>query len=275
AAVPALADAKVGALELAGAIEGINLARLGVDIEQIKTGFSGVGRAAIEAFNAAVAEVDNLGLTAEQRAAAIAQAFDEAFGRAKTLADIEGIKQALMDAFAAGDIGAQAFSERLDQAQAKIDGLGQRNTAAGKQTAPAFDAATVSLQRTAAATDDVAAATANAAAKTAEAETAAHNSTRAYAALAGVQGAWAEQFAQVSQEAADRFNELVLQIFRGADAFSFFAAADTTGLARWAESITKASERIQERIANQRAGVVQLAADYTNMGEQAIESLAR
>lgn len=80
----AMAAGVVGAKEFQAAVAAVNLQRLGVDIDAIKTGFTAAGRSAVEAFRGAVEEVDDLGLTVEQRSAAIAQAFDNAFKQAST-----------------------------------------------------------------------------------------------------------------------------------------------------------------------------------------------
>jgi tape measure domain-containing protein len=129
AAEAAFASGSAGAKAFAAEVERINLTRLGVDVDAIRTGFTEAGRAAVDAFEGAIAEVDRLGLTVEQRSAAIAQAFDAAFKQASTKSELEALKRALLDALSAGDIGFKEFQQRIDETDAKLAGL--RNT--GKQ----------------------------------------------------------------------------------------------------------------------------------------------
>src|SRR5690606_36941235 len=119
--------------DLGKAVDGINLERLGVALDQVRTGYSAAGREAVEAFRAATAEVDRLGLTAEQRADALGQAFDGAFGRAKTKADLDALKKALQDAFDAADIGIAGYNARIEQVTAKLAELGGAAQKAGSQ----------------------------------------------------------------------------------------------------------------------------------------------
>jgi tape measure domain-containing protein len=129
AADAAMAAGQAGARSFADAVAQVNLQRLGVDINAIKTGFTEVGRSAVDAFRGAILEVDKLGLTVEQRSRAIAQAFDNAFKQASTKAELQALKAAIIDALSAGDIGFAEFSERVDQVDAKlaeVGGTGQR-----------------------------------------------------------------------------------------------------------------------------------------------------
>lgn len=133
-AVKAQADAAMaagvtGAKQFADAVASVNLQRLGVDIDAIKTGFTAAGRSAVDAFRGAVDEVDKLGLTVEQRSRAIAQAFDSAFRQASTKAELAALKAALQDALAAGDIGFAEFQQRVAETDAKlaeVGGTGQK-----------------------------------------------------------------------------------------------------------------------------------------------------
>src|SRR5690606_25692836 len=70
------------AKKMAAAVNAATFAKLGVDREAIKSGFTSTGKAAIDAFRLAVSEIDSMGLTAEQKAFAIARAFDSAFKQA-------------------------------------------------------------------------------------------------------------------------------------------------------------------------------------------------
>lgn len=116
----AMAAGVTGAKAFSEAIASVNLQRLGVDIDAIKTGFTAAGRSAVEAFRGAVQEVDDLGLTVEQRSRAIAQAFDAAFRQASTKAELAALKAALQDALSAGDIGFAEFQQRVAETDAKL-----------------------------------------------------------------------------------------------------------------------------------------------------------
>ena len=95
----------------------------------MQTGFSTTGAAAVEAFRAAVKEVETLGLTAQQQSAAIAQAFDGAFGRLSSRPELEAMRAELTAAFQAGKISADEYAERLAAVQEALDRL--RNAAGG------------------------------------------------------------------------------------------------------------------------------------------------
>lgn len=120
----AMAAGVTGAKQFADAVASVNLQRLGVDIDAIKTGFTAAGRSAVDAFRGAVDEVDKLGLTVEQRSRAIAQAFDSAFRQASTKAELQALKAALQDALSAGDIGFAEFQQRVAEADAKLSEVG-------------------------------------------------------------------------------------------------------------------------------------------------------
>lgn len=119
----AMAAGVTGAKQFADAVASVNLQRLGVDIDAIKTGFTAAGRSAVDAFRGAVDEVDDLGLTVEQRSAAIAQAFDNAFRQASTKAELAALKVALQDALSSGDIGFLQFQKRIDETNSKLSAL--------------------------------------------------------------------------------------------------------------------------------------------------------
>ena len=137
----AMAAGVTGAKQFSDAIASVNLSRLGVDIEAIKTGFTAAGRSAVDAFRGAVKEVDDLGLTVEQRSQAIAQAFDNAFKQASTKAELAALKVAIQDALSSGDIGFAEFQARVAETDAKIaalSGTGQKmgaDVASGAKTA--------------------------------------------------------------------------------------------------------------------------------------------
>lgn len=120
AAEAAFGSGTEGAKLFAAEVDRINLTRLGVDVDAIKTGFTDAGRAAVDGFRGAIEEVDKLGLTAEQRSAAIAQAFDNAFKQASTQTELKALKQALQDALSAGDLGFAEFGKRVAEVDAKL-----------------------------------------------------------------------------------------------------------------------------------------------------------
>jgi tape measure domain-containing protein len=120
AANKALSEGVAGADKLKVALQGINLARLGVDIEAIKTGLTGAGGAAARSFAGAVEEIKTLGLTAEQQSIAVAQAFDAAFKSASTSKELEALKASLEAAFKRGEIAADAYGKRVSEVNAKI-----------------------------------------------------------------------------------------------------------------------------------------------------------
>lgn len=120
----AMAAGKAGAVDFAKAVDqAIKVAeftKLGVDIDAIRTGFTEAGRSAVDAFKGAVKQVDDLGLTVEQKSKAIAQAFDNAFKQASTKAELAALKAALQDALSSGDIGFAEFQARVAQVDAKL-----------------------------------------------------------------------------------------------------------------------------------------------------------
>ena len=141
AAQEAFGEGTAGAKLFADEVDRINLTRLGVDIEAIKTGFTKTGRAAVDAFEGAISEIDKLGLTAEQRSQAIAQAFDNAFKQANTKAELQALRQSLIDALSAGDLGFAAFKERITETDKKLEDLAARGKGVGQAVAAGADTA--------------------------------------------------------------------------------------------------------------------------------------
>jgi tape measure domain-containing protein len=113
------------AAKLASAIDSINLTRLGVDVEQVRTGFSSAGRAAVDQFVAANAEVNKLGLTMEQRSQAIGQAFTSAIGKISTSTELGALKRALSDALAAGNLQYGDFAKAIEAIDGKLGSVTQ------------------------------------------------------------------------------------------------------------------------------------------------------
>lgn len=145
AAEAAFAAGSAGAEAFGNAVETINLSRLGVDIDEITTGFSKAGRAAVDQFRGAIKEVDALGLTVEQRSAAIAKAFDNAFKQASTKAELQALKQALIEALSAGDIGFAEFQKRVVETDTKLAELASKGAEIGTEIPAGADKAAASL----------------------------------------------------------------------------------------------------------------------------------
>lgn len=141
----AMAAGVVGAKDFSNAIASVNLQRLGVDIEAIKTGFTAAGRSAVDAFRGAVKEVDDLGLTVEQRSQAIAQAFDNAFKQVSTKAELAALKVAIQDALSSGDIGFREFQARVAETDAKLASLSGTGTKMGADVASGAQTASSAL----------------------------------------------------------------------------------------------------------------------------------
>lgn len=152
----AMAAGVTGAKEFSSAIASVNLQRLGVDIEAIKTGFTAAGRTAVEAFRGAIKEVDDLGLTVEQRSQAIAQAFDNAFKQASTKAELAALKVAIQDALSSGDIGFREFQARVAETDAKLASLSGTGTKMGADVSSGAKTATSALSGMSSAADDAA-----------------------------------------------------------------------------------------------------------------------
>lgn len=123
AAVKAFGAGSAAAKAMAEAVDRARFDKLGLDLDAIRTGFTKAGREVVNAFEDMVAEIDDLGLTAEQKSAAIAQAFDNAFRQASTKQELAALKQALQDALSSGDIGFQEFQQRIAQTDAALEAL--------------------------------------------------------------------------------------------------------------------------------------------------------
>jgi tape measure domain-containing protein len=131
AADAAFGASSVGAKALADEINTINLTRLGVDVEAIKTGFTKAGRSAVDAFKAANAEVEKLQLDTAQRSSAISQAFQSAFKNAATSTELKALKQALLDAMSGGNLNSVEFQSAVAQVEAKLKSLSSTGAAVG------------------------------------------------------------------------------------------------------------------------------------------------
>jgi tape measure domain-containing protein len=148
----------------AAEVDRINLTRLGVDVDAIATGFTKVGRAAVDSFEGAVDEINKLGLTAEQRSTAIAQAFDNAFKQASTKQEIAALKAALQDALSTGALGFKEFQERVSEADVRLAELGESGKRVGAEVAEGAAQAASGMQQVASSAADAAQGTDRAAA---------------------------------------------------------------------------------------------------------------
>ncbi len=130
----------------ASEVDRINLTRLGVDVDAIKSGFTQAGREAVDAFSGAVDEINKLGLTAEQRAKAIAQAFDNAFKQASTQQEITALRASLQEALSDGSLGFQEFQKRIAETDVKLAELAGTGEGVGKAVAEGATQAARSLE---------------------------------------------------------------------------------------------------------------------------------
>lgn len=122
----AMKAGSAGAKLFAEELNSINLARLGVDVEAIKTGFTRTGRVVVDQFKASIREVDKLGFTAVQKSQAIATAFDNAFAKASTSVELEALKRALQDAISSGALGFAEYQQRIDGVNSKLSELANK-----------------------------------------------------------------------------------------------------------------------------------------------------
>ncbi len=135
AAKSAFAEGSNQAERFAEAINGVNLQRLGLSLDQLSTGFTSAGRAAVNAFSGAIVEIERTELTAEQKSAGIAAAFDSAFSRVSKRPELEALRQQLVEAFQAGQINAEQFNERMAKIAKSLEQLeGAADKAGGKTT---------------------------------------------------------------------------------------------------------------------------------------------
>lgn len=155
-AARAFGTGSAAARQMAAEVQRINLTRLGVDVEAIRSGFTKVGRAVVDQFRGAVQEVDKLGLSAQQRSAAIATAFDNAFRQASTKSEIESLRQALQTALSEGSIGFVEFQTRIAETDAKLAQLSGTGSQLGTSVAEGARQASSSLGNVASAAADAA-----------------------------------------------------------------------------------------------------------------------
>lgn len=128
AANKAMGAGTEGARAFAAELNTINLTRLNVDVEAVRTGFTKSGRVIVGQFDGAVKELNRLGLTAAQRSQAIVTAFESALAKVSTSNELQALKRSLQDALSGGSIGAGEFAQqvaRIDEKLAALAGKGQ------------------------------------------------------------------------------------------------------------------------------------------------------
>lgn len=162
AAAFAMETGAAGAKAFAEAVADVDLSRLGVDLDAIRTGFTDVGRAAVEGFERVVGQIDTLGLTAAQKSQAIAQAFDNAFKQASTKAELEALRRALEEALRSGDIGFKDFQRRIEETDRKLAALAKTASNMPDKVGSGLDNLSNSLQNLSSSADEAAKSTASA-----------------------------------------------------------------------------------------------------------------
>lgn len=156
AAVKAFGAGSAAAKAMADAVDRARFDKLGIDLEAIRSGFTKAGREVVTAFEDMVSEIDDLGLTAEQKSAAIAQAFDNAFKQASTKSELEALRQALQAALSSGDIGFQEFQARIAATDAQLEALKTTGAGLGSEIAKGAAQAASSLDAVASAASSAA-----------------------------------------------------------------------------------------------------------------------
>lgn len=264
-AASAFASAKFGAEDLKRAVAGITLERLGIDIEEITTGFSAAGRVAIDAFSAAREEVEALGLTAEQRAQAIGLAFDAAFGQAKTAKDMEALRSSLQEAFASGEVSVAEYGKRIDEVNAKIVGLGRPGSGVGDAGKRVFEEAAAAAEQAAAQTEAIGDAGASAGQEV----------THAFASVANAYAAWIGNFQQQSEAASQKFQQLADDLFRFGSTGNTLIDADSTRISRMGWALNEAARLVTEGIEMQRSAAEATAQAYADLSDSAVAAMIR
>lgn len=130
----------------AGELGKVNAAKLGVDLEAVMTGFSAKGRDAITEFENLRQTLSDVGATGAQKAQAMAQAFDTAFKQISTKGELEALKAKLQEAFKSGDIGLDAFQERVKLADNALQEMSKSGAKVGMTVADAAAKAGESLK---------------------------------------------------------------------------------------------------------------------------------
>lgn len=125
----ALGGSTAGAKDFADAVNAVNLTRLGVDLEFVRTGISSTARAAIDRFAAARAEIKKLGLDSKQSARAMQQAFQSALKSVANEDEINQLREKLQEAVTSGLMPTGGYNSALNDLNKKLQAL--RDEAAG------------------------------------------------------------------------------------------------------------------------------------------------
>lgn len=102
-----------------------SLQALGVDIVKIRTGFSEVGRVALDEFDAIQEELKRTGIAGEQAAEITRDSFEGALNQISTTAGLDELKAKLLQAAKEGRIGWDDYRKGLEAIEAKYDDLEQ------------------------------------------------------------------------------------------------------------------------------------------------------
>lgn len=135
-----------------------SLKALGVDITRIKTGFTEMGREALDQLDFIMKEMDATGVKGKEAAEITSAAFEKALGKISTTKGLDELKAKLKQAANEGKISWTEYQERLEEIEAKYADLagaaessidGQRKALAGledqaKKTAQAISGASAS-----------------------------------------------------------------------------------------------------------------------------------
>lgn len=121
-AIEAFADAEDGAATLDRVLNGAldaSLRKLGVDVEELRTGITSVGGSALQSFNTVREELERTGVKGKEASDIIEAAFDKAFDRVTTKAGLDALKKSLRDAANEGQISWAEYRQELQRIQDK------------------------------------------------------------------------------------------------------------------------------------------------------------
>lgn len=128
----ALGGSTAGAKDFADAVNAVNLQRLGVDLEFVRTGVSSVARTAIDRFAAARVEIRKLGLDSQQSARAMSQAFRGAIKDVANEEEIKLLRENLQQAVTDGLMPTGAYNSALNDLNKKLQALRDEASGVGK-----------------------------------------------------------------------------------------------------------------------------------------------
>lgn len=131
----------------AEAVESVNLQRLGVDLEFVRTGVSSVARTAIERFGAARKEIKALGLDSQQSGRALSQAFRGALKDVTNEAEIEELRKKLQEAVTSGLQPEGGYNSALNDLNKKLQALRDEAKGVGNSLDNSSDQGVDALRR--------------------------------------------------------------------------------------------------------------------------------